>query len=215
MVSIAHLVKQWLKERAFIDEYLKEGLINYGALAEKIQPEIEADLGKVKLLTIAMALRRYAETSKKEKVSTPSFKNFELSMKGNLCDVCVYKSPHLFKKLEEIYKLVDYNKGDTLNIIHGNHDVSILINEKFETKLKNILKGEKILHAEENLVALTVKFGESVLYTPGVDFELIKQLVIENVNLIEIVSSMIELSFIINKKDASKGYRALQEFIEK
>lgn len=218
MVTISHLTKQLIKERMLIGEYLKEGLINYIALAEKFRPRIEAELGiKVKVSTIAMSLRRYSEESdsqaKRKNLEMPSLKDADIIMKGNLCDIVVYKSSQLFQKLRRIYELVDYNKGDILNIVHGDYTVSIITNEKFEKKCMAILADEKFGKIEKNLVALSVKFGEDFLYTPGITYSLLKQLVLENINLIEIVSSLIEITFVISRKDATKGYKALQEFI--
>lgn len=232
MVTVAHLTKKMLKERLLLEEYLKESIINYVALAEKFKPRIENELGKpVKVSAIAQALRRIVENSKTrgrkkgfkkledlESVGQRailSLRDSELIMKGGLCDIVSYKSPSLFQKLKKIYELVDFNTGDTLNIVHGNYDVSIIINEKFKDKVLDILKDERVMHIEKDLVALTLKFGKKMLYTPGVTFSILKQLVLENINLIEIVSSLIEITFIINKRDSAKGYRALQEFIEK
>ena len=43
---------------------------------------------------------------------------------------------------------------------------------------------------------------------------LTKQLLWHNVNLIEIVSALTELNFVVKKKDALKAYGALEEFME-
>ena len=216
MVNIAQITKKRVNENIMLENYLARGLINYVALAEKLKPEIEKELNKkVKVSTIAMALRRFSEKAKKVEESKLSLKGSELIMKSNLCDITVYKSPNLFSKLKKLYEVIDYNKGDTLNIIHGNYDVSIIINERFEKKLREILEEEKILHIERELVAVTVKFGEHFLYTPGITFSLLKQLVLNNVNLIEIVSSLIEVTFIINKKEGIRAYNALEGFIER
>ena len=216
MVNIAQITKKLVNENIMLENYLARGLINYVALAEKLKLEIEKELGKkVKVSTIAMALRRFSEKAKKVEESKISLKGSELIMKSNLCDITVYKSPGLFSKLKKLYEVIDYNKGDTLNIIHGNYDVSIIINERFEKKLKEILEDEKILHIERDLVAVTVKFGEPFLYTPGITYSLLKQLVSNNINLIEIVSSLIEVTFIINKTEGIRAYNALEEFIER
>lgn len=220
MVTVAHLTKQLIRKGMLIDDYLKEGLISYAALAEKFRPRIEAELGiKVKVSTIAMTLRRYSEESdsqaKRKNLEMSSLKDADIIMKGNLCDIVVYKSSQLFQKLRRIYELVDYNKGDILNIVHGDYTVSIITNEKFEKRCIAILMDEKVGKIEKNLAALSVKFGEDFLYTPGITYSLLKQLVLENINLIEIVSSLIEITFIIDKKDGIRGYKALQEFIEK
>jgi len=216
MVTITHLTKKLVEENIMLEDYLSRGLINYIALAEKLKPRIEKELGKkIKVSSIAMALRRASEKAKQKQGKNYSLKNCDLTLKGNLCDITVYKSPALFAKLKKLYEIVDYNKGDILNIIHGNYDVSIITNESFEKKLKNMLDGEKILNSEKNLVALTVKFGDFFMHIPGVTYSLLKQLVAENINLIEILSSLVEVTFIIDKKDATKGYNALEEFLEK
>ena len=216
MANISYITKQIVKENQLLDEYLKRGIINYIALSEQIKPRIESEVGKrVNLSTIAMALRRLSTNPKFNiDLNVQSLENPELIMKGNLSEIVVYKSTSLFERLIEIYNLVDYNKGDTLNIVHGNYDVAIIINEKFEKKCLSLLKNEKLLHIERDLVALTLKFGKSFLHIPGIYFLITKQLVLENINLIEIVSSLIEITFMIGKKDSTKAYRALQEFIE-
>lgn len=215
MVTVSHLAKKYVKDSFILREYMEAGIINYIALANRLKPSMEKELEKhIKASAIAMALRRCCDESGRKSSVIPSLKGSELIMKGNLCDVAVYKSPRLFEKLNTISEMVDYGKGDTLNIIHGNYDVSIIINEKYLKGVLSILKGEKMLGKEEGLVALTLKFGEHFLHTPGVTFSILKQLVLQNINLIDIVSSMIEITFIIDKSQSAKGYDALREYIE-
>jgi hypothetical protein len=216
MVTVAHVTKRLISDRLLINEYLREGIINYYALAERLLPTVENELGKpVKISTIAMALRRFSEASKKVEVKNFPTKEFQLIMKGSLCDIVVFKSGTLFDKLKNIYSLVDYNKGELLNVVHGNYEVAIIINQKFEQKTLSFLKGEKILNIERDLVSLTLRFGKSFVHTPGITYTVLQQLVIENVNLIEVFSSLLEDSMIINKKDSTRAYRALQEWIDR
>src|SRR3989338_3738474 len=60
-------------------------------------------------------------------------------------------------KLKIIHNLVNFER-DTLNVILGNNEVSIIINEKYMEKLIKFLSGEKILNKEQNLVTLTIIF---------------------------------------------------------
>ena len=64
MPTIAHLTKKILREKPFIHEALEKDLINIVSLSELIKPEIESELGQVKLSAISMAIRRYVEKSK-------------------------------------------------------------------------------------------------------------------------------------------------------
>ncbi len=137
-------------------------------------------------------------------------------MRTNIVDFNVVKSSNLLSKIKNLYGLVDFKRGDTLNIILGSNEVSIVTNEKYKEKLSNFLKGEKILNKEFDLVALTIVFeGEKFLTTPGVIFTAIRKLAWEQINIYEIVSTKTELSFILGKKDSMKAYNALQGLVGK
>ena len=82
-------------------------------------------------------------------------------------------------------------------------------------KVLKFLKDEKILTKESNLVALTMRFSDDFIHTPGVIFTTIRQLAWENINIFEIVSTLSELTLILRKKDSIKAYDALQRLVEK
>lgn len=218
MVTISHLVKRYVNEMPFLYEAMKKRLVNYGSVAELLKPKIEEELDKqVKTSAVMMALRRYADEMFKKYDSKDMQKVFEhdieLTMKSGLCDITVHKSLSLFGKLKSIYNLIDYEKGDILNIVHGHVNVSIITNEKYKKKLLELLKDEKITHIEENLNQLSLKFSEDYLYTPGILYQMTKELLWKNVNLIEIVSSLTELNFLVKRKDAGRGYEALENLL--
>jgi hypothetical protein len=139
----------------------------------------------------------------------------ELIMKTNICDIGVIRKPGLMKKLNKLYGMVDFDKGDTLNIILGNFEVSIVTNEKYKGKFLDFLKGEKILNKESNLVALTMRFSEDFIHTPGVIFNTIRKLAWENINIFEIVSTLSELTLILREKDSIRAYDTLQGLVRK
>ncbi len=196
-----------------LHEAIEQGIISYGNLAEQLIPEIEEDLNKkVKHSAVVMALRRYAE--KIQKLPKPKFDyNSEIIMKTNLCDISVRKSPALFGKLKKIYSIVNYEKGDALNVIHGNYEVSIISNMRYLEKIKQELKGEKILNIEKELVSLSLNLSKDFLQTPGIISTASRKLNWENVNIYELVSTLTELTFIVSKKDSAKGYDALQRLV--
>ncbi len=192
---------------------MSKNLISHGNLAEQLKPEIERELQKkVKESAIVMALRRYEDELQDFDKKIRKFKfQGEIMMRTNIIDFNVVKSGTLLNKIKNIYNLVSFEKGDTLNIILGSNEVSIVANEKYKEKLSDFLKGEKILTKEFDLVALTIIFeGKNFLITPGVIFTAIRKLAWEQINLFEIISTMTELTFILGKKDSMKAYNALQ-----
>jgi aspartokinase len=218
MVTISHLVKKSVSENSFLLEAMSKELISYGNLAEQLKPEIEKELDKkVKDAAIIMALRRYAEELHGFNKKIGKFKfNGEIILKTNIMDFNVVKSNSLSNKLKNLYGLVNFERGDTLNIILGNNEISIITNGKYKEKLLNFLRGEKILNKEFDLVALTISFsGEDFFDTPGVIFNSVRKLAWEQINIFEIVSTMTELTFILSKKDSMRAYNVLQNLFHK
>ena len=218
MVTISHIVKKIVSEQPFVEEALGNGIISIANLAEQMLPKIEQELGKkIKQAAIVMALRRYSEEIAEHRKKTRKFDYAgEILMKTNICDVNFVKSHTLMAKLKTIHNLVNFERGDTLNVIIGNNEVSIVTNEKYMEKLTMFLSGEKILNKEQRLVALTIIFAsDDFVHTPGVIFNAVRKLAWENVNIYEIVSTMTELTFILNKKDSMKAYNVLQEMVNK
>lgn len=60
-------MKKTVNSRPSLQEALIEGIVNYVNLANKLQPEIQAELGeKTKKSAVMMALRRYGEELQKK-----------------------------------------------------------------------------------------------------------------------------------------------------
>jgi len=216
MVTISHVVQKLVNDRVFIQEAMSRGIISHGSLAEQLKPEIEEELGReVKHHAIVMALRRYTETLKESHKKISFDYTSEIIMKTDICDVAVRRSPTLLNKIKEIYDIVDFEKGDILNVIHGRYEVSIVTNERYREKTLGFLKGEKVLNVEKDLVSLTLTYAKDFLHTPGVVFNVVRNIAWENINIFEIVSTNTELTFILHKKDAVAGYKALERLVRK
>ena len=171
MVTVSHIVKKIVSGQPFVEEALGRGIISIAGLAEELSAEIEKELGKkVKLAAIVMALRRCSEEIAGHCNKLKSFDyTGEILMKTNIADFTFIKSPSLLTKLRTIHNLVNFERGDTLNIILGNNEVSIITNEKHIPKLVQFLFGEKIINKEKDLISLTIVFTkDDFTHTPGI-----------------------------------------------
>ena len=127
----------------------------------------------------------------------------------------IIKTNTLLQQLKSFYELVDLGRGDFLNITIGNREISIAISQKYGDKIENLLKSETILHKQEDLVALTIVFNSDFFHTPGITYQVLQSLAWKNVNLLEIISTLTELTIVIEKKDSIKSYTVLHELIDK
>jgi aspartokinase len=216
MVTISQVVQKIVNDKIFILEPLSKGIISNVALAEQLKPDVEEELGKkVKTHAIVMALRRYTDEVKRTHKEIAFDYSSEIILKTDICDIAVLRSPTLLTKLKRLYDIVEFEKGDTLNIIHGRHEAVIVTNERYMKKSLMLLKTERILNVEKNLVSLTLTFSSDFLHTQGVIYNVVRALAWENINIFEIVSTNTELTFILNKKDSAKGYKVLGQLVEK
>tara|TARA_Y100000034_G_C6851825_1_gene386500 strand:+ start:544 stop:1194 length:651 start_codon:yes stop_codon:yes gene_type:complete len=214
MVTVSQVVKRIINSQPKLQDSMIEGIISFANLAEYLQPRIEKELGEeINTSSIVMALRRYSDTLQSKVVTQPFKTSQEIILKTNLCDICIVKTSTAIQKIQKLYKLIDYDRGETLNIIQGNYEITIVISQKHLEGAKRIIRGEKILHLEKNLVSLTLRLSKDFLLTPGIMSVATRKLAWENINILENISTMTELAFIIPEKDSAKAYNLFQEII--
>ena len=214
--SISSCVKQVINKSPFINEMLIQQVISYSNLSRFIQTRVEQLYGQpVKLAAIVMAVRRYAqELIESQETQEHHPIEYEISMKTNIYDVNLVRSDTFVSRLSGLYDKVKPQKGDFLNVTIGSHEISIAVSDKFRSSLDEMIEGQEILHRKENMVALTILFKSGFLQTPGILYMASRKLAWENINLTEIVSTMNELTFVIEREDSMKAYDVLESFFD-
>ena len=89
-MSVPEVVREIITRNRSIYDCMKMDMINYTALAVKIQPEIEKILGNsVNLNTVVVAIKRYADSfeTKEEIKEEPVLKNARLSLTDGIMDI--------------------------------------------------------------------------------------------------------------------------------
>lgn len=214
MVTVAHMTKKILQEKPFIHEALEKGLVNLGALAEMIQPDIEKELGKVKTTAISMAIRRYMEKNDEYMYRKVKFSfRTSLVVKSDLFEISLSKSQTVHKKLSELYNVVNFESNDTLNIINGNYEILVIGDNKYQKKFLEILKGEKIKSVIENVSSISLRIPDENFEIPGFYYTITKTLALENISIIDLVNTETEATLILDDKDIGKAYEMLKREI--
>lgn len=210
MIKISEIVYEIIQGDEIALETLRMGLLNLSAYAQKIQPQISKRLYKtVSKGTIVTSLSRM----KSRLTDVPSLfsevKIKDMSIKSPLVEISYEKTAKLIKQASKLelktldnYYAIVYGVGEISLIIQQNLK-KIIINH-FRTKPKNI---------SSNLVAITVRFNkEEYLQIPNVIYTLLGALARQRINIIEIVSTFTEISFIVKDKDMKRTVDALKYF---
>jgi len=205
-----------VEKKPFLEEALARGIINYVALAEILKPEIEKELKKeVKNSAVMMSLRRLSEKLEKSFIRQAQirFKETDITIKSDLFEITVLKSISIINNIKRLYDLMDFSRGDFLTITQGVYEITIISNKKYKNKIEKILEEEKIVKTIDNLSSLTIKIPIEAVEQVGLFYVITKALNWENINIIEIVSTLTEMTFIINENNTARAFDTLKKLV--
>ena len=215
MVSIARICEKMIQQKPFLQEALSSGIINYGALAEKLLPDVEKEFGKpVRHAAVMMGLRRLQEKLQKMPISQPRFTaDCNLTITSDLFEVTIVRHPQTYKLIDKFYDIVDPSSGDFFTVTTGSHEITIISNKKYRDAFMKLLDNNDILIAVDDLAALTVKLPKEASETPGIFYLITRALTWENINIVEVVSTYTEDTVILKNTDVARGYEVLLKTI--
>ena len=132
-VSVPDVVREIITRNRSIYECMKMDVINYTALAVKIQPDVEKQLGTTaNLNTIVVAIKRYADSfDEKEDVSDePVLKNARLSLtdrimglEWNMTDFVEQDVSRMFAEAQKAFSDSEFFRfGDSFRILTEDSD---------------------------------------------------------------------------------------------
>ena len=213
-ISVPEVVREIITRNRSIYDCMKMDLINYTALAVKIQPEIEKILGNsVNLNTIVVAIKRYADSFEtKEEIRDESvLKNARLVLTDGIMDIkfSVKDSNDLdplaildkFSKITnnyEFFRLSDSFRflAEDMEDIRGIFTDISDRKDMFSTGLAKI----RISIPSSQNQSDVVSYVAEVLHANGIE-------------MVNAFFSQDSITIILNEKDASKAYDILHSDI--
>ena len=213
-MSVPEVVREIITRNRSIYDCMKMDLINYTALAVKIQPEIERILGNsVNLNTIVVAIKRYADSFeiKEEVKEEPVLKNARLVLTDGIMDVkfsikdsnqidpmaildkfSKITNNYEFFRMSDSFRFLTEDMEDIRQIFGNVSDRDDL----FSTGLAKI----KITIPDSQNQSDVVSYVAEVLHANGIE-------------LVNAFFSQDNIVIILNEKDASRAYEILHSDI--
>lgn len=210
MVNISQVVEDILSHDDIALGAARRGWLNLSSYARAIQPEVEAALIKpVSEGSIITALSRI--TSELPAHTQPSTDSIQgLSVHSNLEGMTFERSEELSQQIRDIYREVAVANKAFIAVTQGVTEVTIVASSSAARIFRDKLEGTHKIYDKQNLVGITVKFALENLEMPNLIFALTKRLAYKDINIIEIVSTATELTFIIDKADLAVALAQLQ-----
>ncbi len=212
--SIPEVVREIITRNRSVFDCMKMDLINYTALAVKIQPEIERVLGNsVNLNTVVVAIKRFADSLEiKEDVNEESvLKNARLALTDGIMDIkfSIKDSNELdpmaildkFSKVTSNYEF--FRVSDSFRFLAEDMDSIRQIFNNFtnrENMFSTGLAKIRISIPTSQNQSDVVSYVAEVLHTNGIE-------------LVNAFFSQDNIVIILNDRDASRAYEILHSDI--
>ncbi len=217
MVTVSHVVTRILEDMPFLEEALVRDIINYAYLAEMIKPQVEQEMRKhVKRAAIVMAIRRFRETLRSGSVDAlhVDFKESDITVRSGIFEITVVKDRNTIEHMQKLYDMVDVQKGDLLTITQGLYEITILSNSKYKPEIQKLFAKDQTLRVIDGLSSLMVKVSIEAADAVGLLYMLVKALSWNNINIVEVVSTLTEEIFIIKEDDTAVAFNAVKGLVK-
>lgn len=208
-MKISEEVRKALGRYPYIEEYLSMGLINNRALARGIQDYIrDENQAKVNLQSIVSAIRRYPTAQDKPgrgkllKILADS----EVNLRYDVGTATLRIGKESPRKIDEVHRAL---KGRRYMLLQGMQTLTVVAEEA------DLLKLEEKAEVNKNLATVIVTSPEEIVTTSGVIAHLAGLLAMEGINVVEMMSSHTETSFIVAERDALKTVEIIRNEIKR
>lgn len=212
MLRVTDITEELIQTDQIAFESLKMGLLNLSAYADKIHPQVENLTKKpVKRGTVVVALSRIAQKIGTIPSLIPQIKITDLSLKSSLCSLTFEKTADIQRRIAVLHPF-QLSPTDLFSVIEGVSKVTLICSTKSKDKIIKHF-NTPLQNQTDNLAALTVQLTED--FSTNSHFGLISALASKRVNIIEIITTHNEISFIINQAETEKALAALNPYFIK
>ena len=216
MPTVTQIVETLIRQKPFLHEALRRGIINHAALAEDLMPDVAASLEKkVTFSAVNMAIRRLSERLETRQVESRLFdKDSDITIRSHLVVITLDKTAEVLAYVRTLYDSGDMERGDFLTVTQGLHEVMIVTNEKHQPTVLGALPKQAVKKVIPGLSGITVHVSPSATETVGLFYIISRSMNWENINIVDVVSTWTELTFIVVEKDTGRAFDLMTELIE-
>lgn len=219
-ITVADAVRVAITSKAPYLECLRDGVVNYTWLAEKIMRDVMVitQRKKVNIDAIKAALIRYQQDLQREEEALKSTVGLVLSRSTvelqNDITVLTLKREAIEKRSERLFRIA----GDArfFNLNQGKKIYTVVISSEDCPPLLSLLDEGSVVDRIDGQSVLIVISPYEIVSTPGVVSFITRLLYINGINVTQLNSSYTDTIIIVPKELSTKAYdimrRAIEEF---
>lgn len=213
MRKISDCVRDIIHDDEIARSALERGVLNLSAFAGEIRPQIEkAVLKKVSVASIVVALARVRDDMRARRHRDPLIPHViikAMSVQSGLTELSYEKTVRNMSAARRMQGMHKLHEEGVLLISFGVREITIIAREEHARVIRDVFRPAKPRAALTELAAITVSFDQKYLEVPNTIFALSRLLALRRINVIEIVSTFSELTFIVRTRDVQGAFEAL------
>ena len=212
MITISQALREKVEKSPILSEAMLQGVLNYSALARMLRKELEKELYKpVSEGSIVMALKRLSNQIKAKVHSSKIFKKTpDVLIRSNLMEITILNANFTDDKFQTLFSKFHKQNKYFVTVTQGVFETTIIASNELSPELNKIIKGEEIISKFENLSAITIRLPKESILTPGVYYSILKFLMWEGINVIEVVSTFLEFTIILEDREVGRAFSVLK-----
>lgn len=211
MNTITSCIHDILRHQPFLDDALSKDLINFSALAEHLQPEVEKTLRKpVKQGSIIMALRRYAP--QRNPIKNSNWREMgDIVVRSGITEFTYLNSNSMLANQANLMNTVKDEIGVYLNYSSNYQESNILVSNDLKDTVAAIFKDEKLVSVKSDLSSITIALPKNSSKTVGLYFYIFKLLAYEGIPVFEMISTSNYFALFLEKEYINQAFLLLNE----
>ncbi len=218
MVTVTDTIRQIILETPFLEDGLADGIINLSALARQMKPRIERELLKpTSESAILMALKRMLPDIRLSKKVVETFNKdlSDITVRSGLCEYTFVKSATILEKRQQLMQTLRDRQDYFVTFTQGIHEITTILNSSLKPRITEIFAGEEQVSHLDDLAAITLQLTREMVHTPGIHYNILKQLAWQRINVIEVVSTYTEFNIILEKKQIDRSFKLLFRYLHR
>jgi len=211
MNTITSCVHDMLRHQPFLDDALSKDLLNFSALAEHLQPEVEKILRKpVKQGSIIMALRRYSP--QRNLLKNANLREMgDIVVRSGITEFTYLNSRTLLGNQASLMNSVKDEIGVYLNYSSTYQESNILVSTDLKERVSEFFKNETLVSVKSELSSITIALPKNSSKTVGLYFYIFKLLAYEGIPVFEMISTSNYFALFLEKEYINQAFLLLNE----
>ncbi len=213
MRTIAEALADILRRSPYLEEAMGLGLLNHSALARHLKKDVEREvMKKVKDGALIVALNRLSQTLRGRDARPRGLfrKAPDLIVRLNLFEVTTANSESLAQKQRKLLESVSPRSPFFVTFTRGINETTTVASRELRERVLAAFKGETLISQIGGLASVTVMLPKGTALIPGVYSYILKALVWEGINVVEVVSTLNEFTIILEDKKIDSAFGVIK-----